>query len=401
MKPHRWIHAAAMPVALAACTDHPSAPADPPYQIEDSAGVRIVAYDRTPTGKPAFRFPTAPRYRHGANPGDYAFRAIRVGRLFPDGGAVVSDELNGEVVVLSPDGSAHEVLAGRGEGPGEVIFVYAMFALGQDSVLVADPRLGRATLFAGGSVAHTADLRPATNRLGVVGLGSSGGLLLANRVPSRSLAGLEEEWLAGHMARYEMETGALDTVSSYDHMARLPTGLEWDPIGAVGAVTVAAGQFVQTRSDRPEITWRLPDGTVTQVVRWQVEPARLTEGMLEPVEADELERNRISYSTLPYARIQEITQRDLADYRASIGRPLPLFGSPFADAEGRVWLPSYRPGGSREGLSYTVISSDGEWLGTVDTPPRFRILDVAGGLVLGVLRDEMDVENVVVWQAGR
>ncbi len=36
-------------------------------------------------------------------------------------------------------------------------------------------------------------------------------------------------------------------------------------------------------------------------------------------------------------------------------------------------------------------------LGQVETPPRFRILDVAGGLVLGVLRDEMDVENVVVY----
>ena len=30
-------------------------------------------------------------------------------------------------------------------------------------------------------------------------------------------------------------------------------------------------------------------------------------------------------------------------------------------------------------------------------PPKFRILDVTGELVLGVLRDEMDVENVVVY----
>jgi len=45
-----------------------------------------------------------------------------------------------------------------------------------------------------------------------------------------------------------------------------------------------------------------------------------------------------------------------------------------------------------------VIGPDGEWLGTVETPPRFRILDVAGGLVLGVELDEMDVENVVVYE---
>jgi len=31
-------------------------------------------------------------------------------------------------------------------------------------------------------------------------------------------------------------------------------------------------------------------------------------------------------------------------------------------------------------------------------PVTFDIVDVTGGLVLGVLRDEMDVENVVVYR---
>ena len=222
-------------------------------------------------------------------------------------------------------------------------------------------------------------------------------LLLATRVPAERRSGLEGEWLPGHMARFDMETGALDTVASYDFMSRTPPGLEWNPIEAVGEVMVATGQFVYTRSDRPEVTWSLPDGTVTQIVRWQAEPAQLTEELLEPVEAEERMRNRVAYPGLPDSRIAQITQEDMAAYFASIGRPLPLFGPPFADAEGRVWLPSYRPGGSQEGASpYTVISSDGEWLGKVEAPPRFRILDVTGGLVLGVLRDEMDVENVVV-----
>ena len=85
----------------------------------------------------------------------------------------------------------------------------------------------------------------------------------------------------------------------------------------------------------------------------------------------------------------------MSRYRAMIGQPIPRFGSPFAD--GNVWLPSYRPAYPEEGSPYTVISPDGEWLGQVETPPGFRILDVAGGLVLGVLRDEMDVESVVVY----
>ncbi len=66
---------------------------------------------------------------------------------------------------------------------------------------------------------------------------------------------------------------------------------------------------------------------------------------------------------------------------------------------GQDWLPAYTPRGGPGGAPrYTVISGDGEWLGTVEAPPRFRILDVAGGLVLGVQLDDMDVENVVVYE---
>ena len=213
------------------------------------------------------------------------------------------------------------------------------------------------------------------------------------------MSGFEDEWLPGHMARLDMETGAVDTVASYDLMSRPPPGLRWNPIGAAGWITVSDGQFVYTRSDRPEVTWRLSDGTVTQIVRWQAEPAPLTEEMLQGIEAGLRASNQMANPGAAAADIDRMTDNDMSVYRAVIGGPMPLFTTTFADAEGRVWLPSYRPGDSSEGVpSYTVISADGEWLGTVEAPPRFRILDVAHGLVLGVQLDEMDVENVVVYE---
>ena len=199
------------------------------------------------------------------------------------------------------------------------------------------------------------------------------------------------------MYRFEAETGALDTVASYDHWPRERSGLMNPIIRAVGEVAVAAGLFVHTRSDRPEITWRLPDGTVRQTIRWRPEPTLLTEELLEAVEDHERMLGRINYR-VSEARLEEIVQDDMSRYRALIGDPMPFFGAPFADADGNVWLPSYRIAYPEEGSPYTVISPDGEWLGEVETPPRFRILDVAGGLVLGVLRDDMDVESVVVYR---
>ena len=379
---------------LAACADRPPSPTDVPAQVEDSAGVRIVEYVSVPEVDPPFAIAEEPIYRHGANPGDYIFQSVEAGRLFPDGRAVVADWYS-EVVVLSPDGATHEVLARVGEGPGEVISPYAVFVLGQDSVLVPDDRQSRLTLFVGDSVARIVSL-PRAAHFGVAAIGSSGVLLLWNRYPYRSWVDIEDEWLAGHMTLFDTETGALDTVASYDHWPRQRSGLEHPIIRPVGEVTAAAGRFVQTRSDRPEITWRLPDGTVTQIVRWRPEPTLLTEELLEGGEAYNRMIGRMNYGASE-ARLEEIIQEDMSRYRAMIGQPVPIFGSPFADADGNVWLPSYRPAYPREGSPYTVISPDGEWLGQVETPPRFRILDVAGGLVLGVLRDGMDVESVVVY----
>ena len=380
---------------LAACAPDPSPPAHTPPHVADSAGVRVVTYDHTPAARAPFQLAAEPRYRHGANPGDYAFQEAIAGRLLPDGSAVVYDQWHVELVAFSPDGTTHHILAGEGEGPGEVTYVDAIFVLAQDSILIADPNLARATLFVRDSVARITAL-PRSPSLDVEGVASSGELLLATSYASFSD---EEAWRPGHMARFDMESGALDTLASYDFMPRIPPGLEWEMTPAIGEVTVGSGHFVQTRSDRPEVIWRLPDGTTTQIVRWQAVPVLLTEEWMQPIEAQHRLEVRKHSPNLPEERITESTRRIMAMYRASIGRPMPLFADPFTDAEGRVWLPSYKPGGERHSVPpYTVIAPDGTWLGTADTPPRFRILDVASGLVLGMEVDEMDVESVVVYE---
>ena len=381
--------------ALAACGSDSRAPAAIAVQTQDSAGVRIVEYAGTPESQAPFRLAAEPLYRHGTNPGDYAFQRIVPGRLFPDGGAVVSDVFNEEVVVLSPDGASHEVLAGPGEGPGDVGLVGAVFALGPGRILAADGQLGRVTVFAGGSVERTVDIRRADG-LGVRGIGSSGRLLMTT---SSFRSGFEVEWLQGHMARFDMDTGTLDTVAAHDYIPRPARGLRWDPIGAAGWVTVAGGQFVYMRSDRPEITWRRPDGAVARIVRWRAAASPLTEEMLGGIEARLRESNRRTNPDASSARIDGMTAEDMAAYRARVGDPMPLFRAPFGDADGRIWLPPFRLRYGRESASrHTVISAEGEWLGTVETPEGFRILDVAGGLVLGVQLDETEVESVVVYE---
>ena len=361
--------------------------------VRDSAGVRVVEYAGVPDVEPPFALAPQPQYRHGGRAGDYAFGLVGLGRLFSDGSAALSDDANSEIVLVTPDGAEYSVAATAGEGPGEVGYVLGMFTRGQDSLMVLDRRNSSFSLFVDGSLVLTeslADLQRYTS-LWPQGIDAGGSFLAAT---SSFRSGFEEEWLQGHMARFDPGTGAVDTVASYDFVPGAG-----NPSQGFGSIAVADGHFIYTRSDRPEATWRATDGTVEQIVRWQAEPERLTEEHLVPLEADLRARLRFANRDAPATVVERLTRETMAEYRADLGRPLPLFRPPFGDAEGRVWLPTYVPAGPREGSPpYSVISSDGSWLGKVNAPPGLRILDVAHDRVLGVIKDEMDVESVVVYE---
>ena len=390
--PHRLLLAAVGILALFACTGDTTPIAD--AMIEDSAGVRIVQHTGAPDAEPPFAFAPEPAYRHGNDPADYTFARIWRGILLGDGSAAIFDAGTSEVMRLNPDGTFHSVLAPGGEGPGEVSrLVTSMFGVGQDSIVVMDLGQSRSTLFVNGTHAHTAsilDLRRATS-LWPKGVDAAGRFLVAT---SSFQPGFEGEWLFGHMARYDPETGAVDTVASY-HFA---PG-ESNPVPGTGRVFVSGGQFVYVRTDIPEVVWHLGDGTVRQIARWQLEPRYLTEEDLEAIEPILRDRIRFANRGASDEEVENMTRDGMARYEADLSNPVEHFKSPFADAEGRVWLPTSMPGVPGEGISpYTVISADGEWLGMVDAPAGLRILDVGWGRVLGVVTDEMGVESVVVYE---
>ena len=369
--------------------DQPQLPT--PAMSEDSAGIRIVEYAGAPDMQAPFRLSAEPRYRHGGNPGDYPFRYVYAGALLADGRVVVSDAINNALIVLSSDGTTHEVLASGGEDRRPYYFS-DVFALGRDSILVTHHTLSRVTIFAGGSVARTVDTGNADG-LALQGIGSSGELLLAT---GGFYSGFEEEWLPGHLARMDPQTSTVDTVASYDFMPYNPRTY-YNPFVGFGHVTVAGGQFVYTRSDRPEVTWRRPDGTIRQIVRWQPEWAYATEEHLRPHQVRLRDHHRRADPGASRATIEERVKEDMAATDVRVGYPLPLFRFPVGDSEGRVWLPKNVTGGPMHGSPpFTVLAWDGEWLGTVDAPLGIYVLDATEGLVLGVQSDDTRVGNVVV-----
>jgi hypothetical protein len=71
------------------------------------------------------------------------------------------------------------------------------------------------------------------------------------------------------------------------------------------------------------------------------------------------------------------------------------------DTSGHVWaMEDPRSGQEGPGMMY-VLEPDGCWLGTLMGRSRFRGLDIGDGFILGVWRDEFDVEYLHLYQLTR
>lgn len=63
-------------------------------------------------------------------------------------------------------------------------------------------------------------------------------------------------------------------------------------------------------------------------------------------------------------------------------------------------MPGFNPVPATE-AQWDLFASDGVWLGTVSTPPRFRVMDIGRNYIAGVAKDSLDVETIAVWELRR
>ncbi len=107
-------------------------------------------------------------------------------------------------------------------------------------------------------------------------------------------------------------------------------------------------------------------------------------------ESEEVRRGwRRSFQELPTSG--QVPAFGWPDYARSFGPAIQL------DDDGNVWVAEYfLPGETRN--ARTVFGSDGIWLGSLELPPRFTPHHIGRDFVLGVWRDELDVESVRLYE---
>jgi hypothetical protein len=237
--------------------------------------------------------------------------------------------------------------------------------------------------------------------LRLLGLDETGRALMSTASYSTNFT---EPWLQGHLVRVDLQTLRADTLGTFDLASSAPRDGPRNPFRPVGQATASGPRFVIARSDKAELTWRDSEGRLRQILRWNPAPAFPSEGDLEAIESSMIADLRRVNPDQPEADLQRFIQEVMDNTRVPPDEPLPLFLQVTGDGDGGVWLSPFEPtvsAGNYFPARYEVIGPDGTGLGGLLAPPRFRLLDIAGSRVLGVLTDPLGVESVVLYSLQR
>lgn len=391
---------AVLPAAAAACGD---ASADAGASVaRDSAGVRIVQSER-PRWKDGegWTVGETPSVDIGVVDGDAAYQldeVYSVARL-ADGRVLVADGGTKQLRLYSAQGRHLRSMGREGGGPGEFTYLGWAGPGPADSLLAWDPQSKRLSVFAPDgrfvrTVTPTGLDRMFPQASGVLADGSllvSGGVNLGGQM---ELKGEVRDTATYHrVARDGRSLGRLGPFPGWETFvftSETNLLMESIPFGRNVFVRPAGGEVLVAQNDRYEARFLAPDGALRRIVRRTFQPVRVTDADWNAHfdEEDAREDGSSHAEGADLARLRA-RRREVLPRRETF----PAFADARTDAEGNLWMEQYlRPG--EEPPRWDVFDPEGHWLGTVETPSGLRIHQIGADWILGVEKDELEVEHV-------
>lgn len=382
----------------------------------DSAGVTIVENTGGSWKRgDVWEVPLEPLVEVGAAEGkeEYSFGFVSDAVRLSDGRLIVLDQMAELLRAFDERGLFIGNWAQRGQGPGELSRAEEIVRLPADSVLVSE-FMGSGSVFDSEGRFVRQFRVPAEewsmgdfstelsnwSRYGLVGYLSDGSYLVQLRAwverspgvhPERvGLARLTESGTGDTLA--VLTTGAFEVQDRGDGMA--VTSTHFDPQVLAGTHD---GQVYA--SDALSYSYRVysEEGTLDKVVRLTWPRTAVTKDLKA-----RWRKNRSQYwgralePGVPPGRLQQLFEQ--TPYPDS----LPAFAALRVDAEGNVWGEATPVEGwpSPSPVQY-VFDPTGAFLGVVHMPRGLRITDIGADYVMGVWRDENDVDYVRLYRLSK
>lgn len=395
-----WSLAVFSAVCAGGCS---SADRAPVAEVVDSAGVRLLTYELSRVEVPPHRLVGAYDLEIGVVDGDpeYAFSQIVDLALPDDGSIVVSDGAALELRVFSPSGQFVRAIGQAGEGPGEFAVAPTMAGLSGDTVIVFDRRSNRLTSFTlDGDLVGLVTLRSDVAGLPETIIRLEDGTFLASSRwtdPSAEVTFFDMRLELDSAVVARLDTGGtpLDTLRVMPDRTRarivqdagsgqVRTIQANSPYSARAVVASSGGGAVVGHSGVFELELFGRD--------WSTEAILRVRGVDHPATANEI-RARQEAAIREEIGDQELDPNVRRLNIEFLPERLPAFANLVVGEQGDVWvaLTEYDLSG---GTDWLAFDRTGVLLGSVHTPPEFRLRAIRADYIVGFVLDEFDVPYV-------
>ncbi len=365
------------------------------HTVRDSAGVTIVTSSQPRwTSEQAWTLSPSPSLEIGMTDGapEYQFYRVEGAQRLDNGRIVVADAGSGEVRLFDGAGRFIKSSGGQGEAPGEYRQITAIGRGPADSIWVYDFGLRRFTVLNGDcETVRTVSVGGTLSAVGAVGRLPDGSFVVKEGWSATTHEGAQPGLVRDPVAvvRIEPDGSHHDTIttvagreifiSTEDGRAVMSA-----PLFARSSSAVIRGNAVFVGDQTAlEISLYSVAGTVEQIFRAPGVDLGLTGAIVERYREDLLTRE-------PEDR-RAMVRRHYDAMEVPPSRP--AYGGLLIDADGNLWTGEYVRYPAQP-VVWTVFSAAGELLGEVRVPQRFKVLEIGSDWIIGVGRDEFDVEHV-------
>ena len=396
----RTIQLIALVALVQACSD---AGARQTATIRDSAGISIVE-----STLPAWREADALRLDStpvidigGTDDPEYDLVQVSDAVRLSDGRIAVFVNATANLRIYDSTG-AHILTAGRsGDGPGEFRAVETMERIAGDTLLVYDYLLRRMSVVTPeGDVVSTRGFMPGgqgaffqplarlsdgtwfTQAQVFGGTGDQAGARRDSLTLLRVSAGLDSVVdTIGRFPSTEMY------VQRGGEGANRFITFSLIPFGLTTRITTGGGRIFVGNPERYEILGFTADGRLERIIRRPVERRPV-----DPAEVERLKQQELAESEERWRTTVENKWKN-----APVATHHPAYGRMTMDAVGRLWVEEPKVTAEDPG-SAAVFDPAGRLLGTVALPGNLRITEVGSDYLMGVWKDESDLEHVRMYR---
>ena len=289
----------------------------------------------------------------------------------------------------------------EGDGPGEFRYLASIF-VGEDSILAYEFLRTRVSVFkTTGEFVRSFRLEPAAEgrfNPTLVGVMADGALLVRmGRVfrAGEETSGVNRDSMA--LFRYSREGEPLEAIGrfpgreSYVRVDGSTMGVTSLAFGKATSIAVRDGRFLVGTADSYEIARYDTEGRLEALIRKRHDNLPVTREDIERYRQAQLDEN-------DEGMMRQFMERMLAEM--PLPQTMPAYSGVRVDAAGYLWVEEYRRPGD-DLPRWNVFDPEGRLLGTVETPVGLAIREIGHDYLLGLWRDEFDVEHVRVHRLER